>query len=84
MILVDAGPLIAALDSSDDRHGECAALLQDIPDSLLVPPTVVAEVCYMVARERFGSHLEAAFLRSLGGVRLPWSDHAACGMTPLR
>lgn len=65
MILVDSGPLIAAFDRSDDRHKECAALLQDLPDELLVPPTVVAEVCYMVARERFGTDLEVAFLRTL-------------------
>jgi len=29
VILVDAGPLIAAFDSSDDHHRECAKLLQD-------------------------------------------------------
>jgi uncharacterized protein len=65
VILVDAGPLIAAFDSSDDRHEECAALLQDLPGPLIVPPTIVAEVCYMVAREAFGAELEAAFLRAL-------------------
>jgi predicted nucleic acid-binding protein len=70
VILVDAGPLIAAFDSSDEWHEECAALLQDLAGPLIVPPTVVAEVCHMVARFRFGADLEAAFLRSMADGNL--------------
>jgi predicted nucleic acid-binding protein len=35
-----------------------------LPGPLVVPATVVAEVCYMISRYRFGSAAEAAFLRS--------------------
>jgi predicted nucleic acid-binding protein len=35
-----------------------------MPGPLLVPPTIVAEVCYMISRYNFGSAAEAAFLRS--------------------
>jgi len=31
---------------------------------LIVPATIVADVCYMITRYRFGSAAEAAFLRS--------------------
>ncbi len=37
---------------------------ETLPGPLIVPTTIVAEVCYMVSRYRFGSAAEAAFLRS--------------------
>lgn len=61
---MDAGPLIAAFDSSDARHAECAELLQTAPDELLVPQLVIAEVCYMIGRAHFGAAAEVLFLRS--------------------
>jgi predicted nucleic acid-binding protein len=35
-----------------------------LPGPLIVPAAIVAEVCYMITRYRFGSAAEAAFLRS--------------------
>lgn len=69
-MLVDAGPLIAAFDNSDDRHAECSELLQKSTDELLVPQLVIAEVCYMISRAHFGAPAEAMFLRSFadGGL----------------
>lgn len=64
MIVVDAGPLIAAFDTSDEHHIDCAAFLEDSADELLVPQPIVAEVCYMISRDRFGAPVEAMFLRS--------------------
>ena len=61
---MDAGPLIAAFDSSDGRHRECAELLQGARDELLVPQPIIAEVCYMIGRASFGAAVEAMFLRS--------------------
>jgi uncharacterized protein len=63
-ILVDSGPLIAGFDDTDVWHDECSRLLETLPGPLIVPTTIVAEVCYMVSRYRFGSAAEAAFLRS--------------------
>lgn len=63
--MLDSGPLIAAFDRSDDHHDACAHLLRHTPGVLFVPPTVVAEVGYMIARQRFGGDLEASFLRTL-------------------
>jgi len=56
--------LIAGFDDTDVWHDECARLLETLPGPLIVPPTIVAEVCYMISRYRFGSAAEAAFLRS--------------------
>jgi predicted nucleic acid-binding protein len=63
-ILVDAGPLIAGFDDTDVWHDECVRLLETLPGPLIVPATIVAEVCYMITRYRFGTAAEAAFLRS--------------------
>jgi hypothetical protein len=63
-ILVDAGPLIAGFDASDVWHEPCSRLLQTLPGPLLVPATIVAEVCYMISRYNFAAAAEAAFLRS--------------------
>lgn len=63
-VLVDAGPLIAGFDDTDAWHEECSRLLETLPGPLLVPATIVAEVCYMIGRYNFGSAAEAAFLRS--------------------
>lgn len=63
MILVDSGPLVAAADADDANHAACVAYLEGAPGPLLVPCSVVPEVCYLLARE-LGSSAEAAFLRA--------------------
>ncbi|MFI7038231.1 type II toxin-antitoxin system VapC family toxin [Microbispora rosea] len=65
MIVIDSGPLIAALNIRDRYHEACARLLQTHPEPLLVPATVVTKVCQLVEK-RQGSKAEAAFLRSFG------------------
>jgi predicted nucleic acid-binding protein len=40
--------LVAALNSQDKYHDVCARLLRTHPGPLLVPSTVVAEVCQLV------------------------------------
>lgn len=63
MILVDAGPLIAAANRNDRHHASCVRTLLDADEPRLVSPLVIAEVCYMLARDG-GAAQEAAFLRS--------------------
>jgi predicted nucleic acid-binding protein len=61
VIIVDTGPLVAAIDADDAHHKRCADLLQTHPGPLLVPGPVLTEVCYMVWRVQ-GSQAEASFL----------------------
>lgn len=63
MIVIDSGPLVAAVNIRDRYHESCARLLQNHPGPLLVPTTVVTEVCRLIER-RQGSKAEAAFLGS--------------------
>lgn len=74
MILIDAGPLIAGFDRTDTHHEQCAELLRTLPGPLLVPGTIVAEVCYMISREGFGATVEARFLRSFTDGSLRHAD----------
>jgi len=62
--IVDAGPLLAALDVSDVNHLRCVAQLRRRDLRIVVPSLVVTEVAYFAAK-RLGAAVEAAFLRGL-------------------
>ena len=61
-LLLDTGPLIAAIDLSDKHHARCAALLESAGRPLLVPTTVLVEVCWLL-EER--PDIESTFLASV-------------------
>jgi predicted nucleic acid-binding protein len=71
VILVDTNVLVAAAATQDRYHQAAADLLETARGPLLVPPTVVAEVCYMLS-EWAGPTAEVDFLRSFahGGLQL--------------
>jgi uncharacterized protein len=57
--------LVALADRRDAHHVRCRDWLAGCDDRLTVPPTVLAETCYMI--DRFlGPAAEAAFLDSIG------------------
>ncbi|HZT15188.1 MAG TPA: PIN domain-containing protein [Gaiellaceae bacterium] len=64
MIVVDTGPLYAAVDASDAHHRACSALFANPPDRLLVPVSVLIETSFLIERH-LGPAAEAAFLGSL-------------------
>lgn len=64
MLVVDAGPLVAAANRRDRNHERCIDLLTRAPHPLLVPSLVVTEVAYFLA-DRIGPHAELAFARSI-------------------
>ena len=49
-LVLDTGPLLAALDAADPDHARCAALLTDAAEDLVVPALVLAELDYWCAR----------------------------------
>jgi predicted nucleic acid-binding protein len=66
VIVVDTGPLVAAANSNDQYHASCAQFLRSAwaqRIELLVPQTVVAEVCHLLSRDTHGVAAEARFLR---------------------
>lgn len=68
-LLVDSGPLYALADIDDDWHQRSADLLLRTRETLLVPVTVIPEVCDLLHR-RLGPEAEARFASSLAAGEL--------------
>lgn len=51
MILVDTGPIVAAANRSDRHHDACVRALMEVAPPRLVSGLVIAEVCYLIARD---------------------------------
>ncbi|MFT4187387.1 MAG: PIN domain-containing protein [Aeromicrobium sp.] len=67
MILCDSGPIFAAADRKSADHRRCVDLFTGLRlarRTLLLPPTVVAEVGYLL-ESRIGVFAEVAFLRAV-------------------
>jgi hypothetical protein len=64
MLLVDAGPLVAAAAVRDHNHERCVKLLTEADRPLVVPMLVVTEVAYFLG-DRIGVTAERAFAESL-------------------
>ncbi|UGT71774.1 PIN domain-containing protein [Nocardia gipuzkoensis] len=64
MLILDTGPIVAAINKRDNRHAECARLLESAPGPLVVPAPVLTEVCYLL-EQRSGTHSEALFIAAL-------------------
>jgi len=69
VILVDTNVLVAVANSRDNNHLTARDLLETSIDDLLVAPTVIAEVCYLL-NERAGPAAEVQFLRAFGAGEL--------------
>ncbi|HTE61285.1 MAG TPA: PIN domain-containing protein [Solirubrobacteraceae bacterium] len=63
MLIVDAGPLVAAAATRDRNHARCVELLADARGPLVVPMLVVTEVAYFLS-DRIGPPAEQAFAAS--------------------
>ena len=73
MIFVDTGPLVAAANRNDRHHHRSVDVLRNSRPPRLVPAPVVAEACYLLARDA-GAHVEAMFLRSFPAGFLAVAD----------
>ena len=71
MILLDTSGLLAALDSSQNRHAQAAAALRTVSGPLLLSPFVLAELDYLLAT-RVGVRAQRALLDEVarGAYRL--------------
>jgi predicted nucleic acid-binding protein len=63
-VLVDTGALYAAADADDAWHERVAAYFRGSRDEMVVPITVLPEVCYLLD-EHLGPEAAIAFLRAL-------------------
>jgi uncharacterized protein len=60
-LVIDTGPLLAALDAADPDHRRCAELITATPEDLVVPALVLAELDYWCDM-RLGPDVWIAFL----------------------
>lgn len=63
-ILVDTSILLAAADAESESHLAARQLLEETPDALVLPVTVLPEIDYLVT-VRLGVRAEVAVLRGL-------------------
>ncbi|MEX2555913.1 MAG: PIN domain-containing protein [Actinomycetota bacterium] len=73
-MIVDAAPLVAAVDRADKAHRLAAHIVQADDSELLLPDAVVAEVDHLL-RTRVSTHAAGAFLedvRSQAFRRVPF------------
>ena len=63
-LVLDTGPLLAALDAADPDHDSCARLLTGVTEDLVVPTLVLAELDYW-CHERLSADVWLAFLDDL-------------------
>lgn len=62
--VVDTGVLVALADADDADHSRCSAWLRNCRSKLVVPTTIVGEICYILGTH-CGAEVEASFLESL-------------------
>lgn len=63
-ILVDTGPLYAMADLDDGWHDRVSGFLSATPRQLIVPITVLPEVCYLIGAH-LGPSVEVQFAQSI-------------------
>jgi predicted nucleic acid-binding protein len=63
-LILDSGPLLAALDAADPDHEACARLLTAADEDLVVPGLVLAELDYW-CHERLGGEAWLVFLEDV-------------------
>ena len=63
-LILDTGPLLAALDAADPDHEPCAAVLTTATEDLIVPMLVLSELDYWCSA-RLGPQAWDAFLEDV-------------------
>jgi predicted nucleic acid-binding protein len=76
-LILDTGPILAALDVADPDHKRCAELITETAEDLVVPDLVLAEVDYWCA-ERLSVDAWLVFLDDVraGAYRMEAPTHA--------
>lgn len=54
-LILDTGPILAALDADDPDHIRCVALIESIAEDLVIPSCVLVEVDYWVHKRLDGT-----------------------------
>ena len=81
-LVLDTGPLFAAMDRSDTDHERCAALVERTSEPIILPAPVIVEVEWLASRrlkaEAFQSLLADIEQARLNVEELQDSDYTRC------
>ncbi|MCX5835770.1 MAG: PIN domain-containing protein [Deltaproteobacteria bacterium] len=72
-VLIDTGILYALADRKDRWHARAVDFIKGFKGKLIVPATVIPEVCYLL-NAHLGAHVENAFLTSLTNRELSFEN----------
>jgi uncharacterized protein len=67
-LILDTGPLLAALDAADPDHATCAALLTAATEDLIVPVLVLSELDYWCSARLSGTAWDIFLEDLIAGV----------------
>ena len=70
-LILDTGPLYAALDRSDADHNACRRLIEEAAEPLIVPAPVLVEVDYWI-HTRLHPGVLVALLDDILGAHTSW------------
>jgi uncharacterized protein len=76
-LLLDTGPLVALLDSSERRHAECTRFFSTWRGSVVTTEAVVTEAAYLLSWAHDKGELALRFCFRGGAVVTPWTDSRA-------
>lgn len=72
-ILLDTGPLVALLDSSEKNHERCVAFFKDFKGQLFTTEPVLTEVLYLLSPSIKGQKAGIEFILKGGAMLVPQS-----------
>ncbi|MFZ5897257.1 MAG: type II toxin-antitoxin system VapC family toxin [Myxococcota bacterium] len=76
-LLLDTGPLVALLDASERRHGDCVATFSAWRGAVVTTEAVVTEAAYLLSSAGADGSLAIQFCLRAGAVLKPWTDQRA-------
>jgi hypothetical protein len=75
-ILLDTGPFVALLDSSEKNHGRCTAFFKDFRGHLFTTEPVLTEVLYLLGPSIKAQRAGIEFILKGGAMLVPQSQES--------
>jgi predicted nucleic acid-binding protein len=69
LAILDAGPMISAVDEDDEDHRAAVEAIADSRFHFLVPAMCIAEAAHIIERN-LGPHVEAGYLAAMAGFEV--------------
>jgi len=71
-LILDTGPILAALDADDPDHGACASLIRQVDEPLVVVALTLVEIGYWI-RKRLQPEVWSIFVEDMQKAPTAWN-----------